>query len=146
MPEDVVPPPLPEPSAPPTSSINCWKCGYDLRGLQVTDNCPECGTPVWSTPAGMPQQPVAQIEADAMTWGVVSLVLVFFCLGPLAGFVAIPAVVKGRRAMALVNTGRVPKHLATQARTGMILGWVTIGVSIAILALYGGLFVMGAMF
>lgn len=129
----------PAPSAPPAppTTPRCWKCGYELTGLQVTDRCPECATPVWSTPTGAPPGSPAQLEPDALVWGIVAIVLLFACLGPFAGFVAIPAVIKGRRAMELVRTGRYPKESASQARTGLILGWVTIGLSLGMVVVWG---------
>jgi hypothetical protein len=32
-----------------SSNLVCWSCKYDLTGLSVTGNCPECGTPVRAT-------------------------------------------------------------------------------------------------
>lgn len=132
------PPPLPQ--TPPTSSINCWKCGYDLRGLQVTDKCPECGTPVWSPGRGTNPQ----VEPDALVWGIVSLALFFLCIGPLAAVVAIPAIIKGSRASDMVRSGTIPTSHASNARTGMILGWITVGLSIAGVVIYGLFFLLAA--
>lgn len=123
------PPPLPVGMARPT----CWKCGYDLTGLQVTGSCPECATPVWS---GVAPTAAGQAYSDALTWGIVSLVLLFVCLGPLAAFVAIPAVVKGKQAMDDVAAGRLPMSSIQSAKTGRTLGWVTIWLSVAFTALY----------
>lgn len=30
-------------------SVHCRGCGYDLRGLSVRGNCPECGLSIWSS-------------------------------------------------------------------------------------------------
>lgn len=35
----------PQPTQPPPP-LRCEQCRYDLTGLKITDNCPECGTPV----------------------------------------------------------------------------------------------------
>lgn len=36
----------------PAGTIRCRSCAYDLRGLDPTSSCPECGTPVTRTLAG----------------------------------------------------------------------------------------------
>ncbi|MEM7623529.1 MAG: hypothetical protein AAF235_10055 [Planctomycetota bacterium] len=113
--------------------ITCWKCGYDLRGMGVDDACPECGNPVWSTPP--PDEAVADARS-AMTWGIVSLVLFFACLGPIAGFLAIPAIVKANRVMKLYNTGKISENATRGARTGRTCGWISAGLSIAFTLVY----------
>ena len=30
-------------------SLSCEGCGYDVRGLELTSDCPECGTKIWDT-------------------------------------------------------------------------------------------------
>jgi len=111
----------------------CWNCGYELTGIRVDGSCPECGTPVWSRPEPTYASPDAQ---QALIWGIVSLCLFFVCLGPLAGLVAIPAVVKANRALEDVHTGRVPPAAASNAKAGKVLGWITISLSLAFVALY----------
>jgi len=111
----------------------CWNCGYELSGLRVEGHCPECGTPIWSQGG-----PALQANGDAsaaLVWGVVSLVLFFTCLGPLAGFVAIPAITKGGRYQAEVRAGRALPN--GSAKAGLICGWIAAGLSIGVVALYG---------
>lgn len=42
--------PLPDTPRPPPQSVDrsrpCLSCGYNIRGLPVSGNCPECGVPV----------------------------------------------------------------------------------------------------
>jgi hypothetical protein len=94
----------------------------------VTDSCPECGTPVWSTPSGTAGFAPGQVNQSALTWGIVSVV-VFAFFGPFALFAAAPAIIQGRAAMRKVKDGTCHPSLATSARTGLILGWVTVGLS-----------------
>lgn len=116
-----------------SESPTCWKCGYALTGLRVDDVCPECGTPVWSSPPG---PDVVDSAQRAMWWGVASLVLLFVCLGPLAGFVAIPAITNGRHALELERTGRIPASAVRGARTGLYCGWATVVLSVALAIVY----------
>ena len=116
----------------------CWKCGYDLRGLQVTDVCPECGTPVWSTPPGLGEQPAEAVCRDAkqaQQWGIASLLLLVVCLGPLSVALAIPAIVYGSRARAAVKSGRISPESAKGSMTGLVCAWITVGLSLAYIAL-----------
>ena len=32
-----------QPHSSASPGVNCWRCGYDLRSLRVTGDCPECG-------------------------------------------------------------------------------------------------------
>ena len=118
-------------------SPTCWNCGYELSGLKVDDACPECGTPIWSRPVPTTTSPDAQ---SALTWGIVALCLFFVCLGPLAGLLAIPAVVKANRALEDVRVGRIPASAASNARTGRILGWITIVLSLLLVGVYTVMF------
>lgn len=104
----------------------CWKCGNELSGLGVSDDCPECGTPVWSRP----EPTITSQEATtAQTLGIISLALFFACIGPLAAIVAIPAIIKANSALEDVRVGRVPPSAAGAARTGRVCAWLTIALS-----------------
>lgn len=117
----------------------CWKCGYELVGLQVTDLCPECGTPAWSHP---PVEQEHKDAASAQVWGIVAIILFFTCLGPLAGVVAIPAIVRGNRVLRDARSGRLAASSVSPAKTGVVLGWITVALSAGVLVLYGA-FVLG---
>jgi predicted RNA-binding Zn-ribbon protein involved in translation (DUF1610 family) len=123
---------------PPT----CWKCGYELSGLKVDDLCPECGCAVWSRP---PIQQASQYASRSLTWGIVSIALFFACLGPLAGLLAIPAITYASKANAEVRQGLIDKSQLGGAKAGMILGWITAGLSIAALAVYA-ILIFGSQF
>jgi hypothetical protein len=120
----------------------CWNCGYNLTGIRVDDVCPECATPIWSRPA-----PIATSaeSTKSMIWGIVSLCLFFMCLGPLAAFIAIPALVYAGRALQEVRTGQIPADIVSGARAGRICAWITIGLSIAIVAFYAIAFGLSAL-
>jgi hypothetical protein len=108
--------------------------------LQVNDFCPECATPVWS------QRPPEEVSTEArrsFVWGLTSLILFFGCIGPLAGLVAILAVVYASKARREVKAGMVLPAQALQARTGSILGWITIGLSLMSVTIWGVLVFLG---
>ena len=111
---------MPRPTVP-----RCWNCDYDLTGLQVTDICPECGTPVWSDP----ESESSEAGQQAFMWGIFSLVVFFFLLGPLAALVSIPAIRYGRRALSDHARGRLDTP-PRGARAGLVLGWITVVLSV----------------
>lgn len=79
----------------------------------------------------------------AMIWGLVAICLFFVCLGPLAGVVAIPALIYGYRAKRSVRAGLVPASAASGATAGLVCGWITITLSLLMIGLYGVLLLLG---
>ncbi|MGP1272964.1 MAG: hypothetical protein ACTS22_06500 [Phycisphaerales bacterium] len=79
----------------------------------------------------------ARRARNALGWGIASIVLFFVCLGPLAGLVGIPAVVFGSDVRRSIVSGAVDPSQAGGASAGFWLGWVTIGLSLFTLCLYG---------
>lgn len=115
----------------------CWNCGYGLSGLRVDSLCPECGTPIY---AGPPPQQAASGTQNVLIWGIVSIVTLFACIGPLAGLVAIYPIIKGGRILRHAKAANVPKYATQPAKTGFILAWITAGLSILIVVGYGAVF------
>lgn len=122
-----------------TTTPRCWNCQYELTGLQVDDHCPECGTPVWSQ---RPPAAAAEAANKAFVWGLLSLVLLFVCLGPLAALLAIPALQYAKQADREVIAGRIGPEQVRGARSGRIMAWISVCISLAILALYGVMILM----
>jgi hypothetical protein len=131
------PPPPPAtafaPPEPPPVHPRCWKCGYELSGIRVDGKCPECGTDIWSRP---PTSQVNGMATTAMVLGIVSIALCVACLGPLSIVIAIPAVVCGHMARNQAKSLPGPNNGSGAATAGIILGWVTIGLSVVLVGLY----------
>lgn len=137
-PEYGLPPAQSAPTMPPPPiQPTCWKCGYNLSGVRVDGQCPECGNPIWSVPPAATDDKVA---TAAFILGITGLVTCVMCIGPLAIGLGIPAIILGRKASveAVANQGRPGASRGT-ARAGVILGWVTVGLSVLMGLLWGGL-------
>jgi hypothetical protein len=106
----------------------CWKCRYDLTGSYVEANCPECGTPVWSSP------PTDQIVPDtfkALYGAGLGLALLFVWLGPsapLALAAGLYAMGHAERVTKATRFGRVAHVNLTPARHAF---WVGLGTVVA---------------
>lgn len=137
-PQDGGPPVRPPPVLPPPAQPTCWKCGYNLSGVRVDGQCPECGTPIWSVPPGAADDKVA---ATAFILGVSGVVTCVMCIGPLAIGLGIPAIILGRKASveAVATQGRPGARNGT-AKAAVVLGWVTVGLSVFLGLLWGALF------
>jgi len=118
------------------SKPTCWSCGYDLSGVRVDAECPECGTPIWSRPEPAAVNSTGQ---TAFVLGIVALIIfcgAFFtcaCASPIGGAVGIPAVILGRRGLEDVRTGRASRDKASMAKASLICGWIAIGLSITLI-------------
>ena len=141
------PPTPPTPRTPPTQpgfQPTCWKCGYALSGLRVDGVCPECNTPIWGPRVEATDKETDSLANSILVWGIVSLCLTFVCLGPLAGFLTIPAFVKNKKFRILYESGAATRSQAGTVKAGMICARIAALVSIALVALYVAVFGAGA--
>ncbi|RNC81549.1 MAG: hypothetical protein ED559_07100 [Phycisphaera sp.] len=72
-----------------SGELPCWSCKYDLTGLSVTSQCPECGTPVRATllaivdpeaTSFIPLQSPALSAIGLVTWSGAALAAIFCVL------------------------------------------------------------------
>jgi len=125
-------------SAPRHATPHCWNCGYELSGLGVDDNCPECGTPVWSKPpmrAGL--QDAMRMGSRAQMWGILSLVFFFACIGPLAAFLTIPAFIYASKADRIVRQGLATRSEVSGITSARVCSWITLSFTALSIAFYG---------
>jgi len=115
----------------PPESPKCRKCGYDLRGLAVDGACPECGTAVWSRKHITSDQ-ISEDARRSQELGLWAILMMAFCLGPLATLIAIPAIKRANDAFRDYENGVYSRAGITGAGVGRALGWITVALSILI--------------
>ncbi len=81
---------------PHDNPIPCASCGYDLRGMKIGDQCPECGTVVRQYPV---QDQVAGKAVASFALGILSLAM---CM-----YYGIPSIILGWLAMRFAKTARL---------------------------------------
>ncbi len=131
---------MPTPTTP-----TCSKCGYELTGLGVDDNCPECGT-ARSSPQS--EQPLSGFAvASQFTGGLAillalvgivlthtgtgaSAVIVVFAFG-IAILMALVGIVTGHTARAQVRRGIRGGRTARLAITGLIQSYLAVILGLA---------------
>lgn len=136
----------PNPAPLARSGIFCMSCGYDLVGVRLGQNCPECGTEVRQFAGGSGQTQGKAIAS--LVLGIVSLVM---CLsyGVVGMPCAILAVVFAKKARLAVQAGTAPVSSLGMASAGRVCGIVGIilnGLALAFLLFYVVLFlgILGA--
>ena len=132
---------------PPRRTVpHCWKCNYELSGLGVDDNCPECGTPIWSKPPVRAElQNAMRMGSRAQMWGILSLVFFFACIGPLAAFLTIPAFIYASKADRIVRQGLATRGEVSGITSARVCSWITLSFTILTVGLYG-LMLLGLFF
>jgi hypothetical protein len=75
--------PMPDPRSYRGRDVYCITCGYDLRGQPMGGVCPECGTPVWRSPARVEPRASARFDRLLLIYGMVTAIglLVLFVVG-----------------------------------------------------------------
>lgn len=111
-------------------ALPCAACGYDLRGIVLGTNCPECGLTV----ACVSTTPPASGKAvAALVWGILTFFVLPLYILPafVTGFVAI-RYYKG--ALVSIQAGRAPYSGRAIATAGKVCA--IIGMSIGSIALF----------
>lgn len=110
------------PAAPFQNVPLCTFCGYELTGMDVGGNCPECGKPIWESNI---QPPTSGLSIASMVCGIVGLMgcilygVPTLVLGPLA-------VIFGEIAARQYKRGFRGGATKGFAMTGRICGWIGI--------------------
>lgn len=106
-----------------SSSFKCVTCGYDLTGSALGGVCPECGTPVrQSLNVGPASGGVSSSATTCMILGIIGITACGL-VGPFAIWLYYR--VKGE-----VERGEAsPASLGT-AKVGLILGWISTGLTL----------------
>jgi len=119
------------PAAPYPNTPLCSFCGYELTGMDVGGNCPECGKPIWESNI---QPPTSGLSIASMVCGIVGLVgCVFYgfptiILGPLAiifGEISIRQYKRGERAGSTKGF----------SMAGRICGWIGTAAALTVMGL-----------
>ena len=137
------PPSPPTPTTPPEqasqhrlNSFPCASCGYNLRGVPLGGNCPECGLPIVHLFVKSGSNGLA---ITSMVMGIISILASF--LWGIPGMVCgIIAVVFARKARIAVQKGTAMPTSISIAKSGRVCGiiGITIGGVVA-LAIVGSL-------
>jgi len=113
------------------TTITCISCGYNLTGVSIGSNCPECGERVDQSILirRMGNQSCGYATA-ALVLGIISLVACFL-LGPVA-------IYYGKKARTLIDAGGYNPSSRGLATAGYVLGII----GTCILCIYVLIFVM----
>ncbi len=121
---------------PYSNAPRCTFCQYELTGLDVGSNCPECGKPIWESNI---QPPLSGMSIASMVCGITALPgcmmygipsIVLGILGIVFGEVAARQFKRGERGgqtKGFALTGRICGWIAL---TLSVVGWIVIIVAI----------------
>ena len=113
-------------------STNCFACGYDMHDRAHGDLCPECGVPFDSRP----DWPRARRDSLTIFWcGVASIVMTTsIVLMPLSTFPACIVFITLSGTGPKPRTHRISPRWMRLRRTGKVLAWISLGITVATMA------------
>lgn len=128
-------------AAPPQSThVTCPNCGYNLTGVAIGGNCPECNLMIGRGTVQNPNQPTSGNAIAALVLGICSIALCFsyglisLICGPLAIYFA-------RQADKQIKTGQFSTSSAGMATAGRVTG--IIGLCLGLLGVLVLLLIFG---
>ena len=130
--------PVPRPTAPPSYvSVPCTRCGYNLTGIAIGGNCPECGAMVdaslYASGGGAPPNGMA---ITSMIIGIIAVA--GLCCCP-TGYLGIIGLIFGLVANNQMSTGAYNNASKGMATAGLICSGIGIGLALVwtLLAILG---------
>lgn len=143
-PFDASPPDGPMPAAIAASQVACSSCGYDLTGVQIGSQCPECGVSVSRSFQAM-RTPSSGMATASMVLGIVSITVTTMtcgCMGfagLVCGVLAIAFYIQVRND---IKAGRISPQVSGTAMAGLICGIIgtVLGVATTLLFIGVGVF------
>ena len=113
------------------SRVSCVNCGYNLTGVTIGGECPECGALIETSIQGRLSAPTSQAALWSMVIGIISLA---FCsvLGP----ISIVLYFKARKD---IQAGLCSTSSSGMATAGLVLGIIgtVLTVGLALLLAFG---------
>lgn len=109
--------PTPPHAGPSYVSVPCSRCGYNLTGIAIGGNCPECGALVDNSLYAAGQSPTNGFAVTSMVIGIVAATMV--CC-PLVSYLGVIGLVFGILALKQLNTGQYAGGSRGMAIAGVI--------------------------
>ncbi|MEO0477776.1 MAG: DUF4190 domain-containing protein [Planctomycetota bacterium] len=118
-------PPRTQYGPPSYATIRCHNCGYNLTGIAIGSDCPECGTPLAESLYSNAAAPPNGFAITSLVLGICAVCGLCCCYG---GFLGLPGLIFGIVAMSQMKTGQY-----NNASNGMaIAGMICSGVALAL--------------
>lgn len=123
-------PPIIDPNANPTATaVTCLSCGYNLTGVVVGGQCPECGTPV--SPAFQSAgQRTCGFAITSMVLGIISIPGCM-CYAVPTLICGVLAIVFWKLAKTQIASGSYRPASSSMATAGLVCGLVGLGMVLA---------------
>lgn len=120
-------PPRTQYGPPAYAKIRCHNCGYNLTGIAIGGNCPECGTPVAESLYSKAAAPPNGFAITSLVLGICAVCGLCCCFG---GFLGLPGLIFGIVAMSQMKTGQYNSASNGMAIAGMICSGVALALVI----------------
>ena len=104
------------------SQLRCVQCGYNLTGLTIGGNCPECGTPI-EVSLYRPAPPTSGMAITSLTLGILSIPSCC-CIGIPSIILGLMAFGFGLGAFAQIKNGDVSQQSRGLAIAGLVTGGI----------------------
>lgn len=134
--QEPTPSPRPIATGPSYVSVPCTSCGYNLTGVAIGGNCPECGARVDNSLYAAGNAPANGFAITSMVLGIIAVS--GLCCCP-TGYLGIVGLVFGIVANNQMSTGAYNNASKGMATAGLVCSGIGLGLAIfwTLMALFG---------